>query len=322
MYVKKFDTEFTRRAFLQKAASGVAAAGLLAPLWPTIGRTGEIGKAYPDELVSIEMYTKGKIKPGDVVTADNVEVVKDLLDPVAYRQVKEMGRRINIVETTTDVTKLFPPDYLEATLRNAGRARLDETGNVVTDTGEPWIGGNPFPEPKDGLEAFANLVLSWGRHDESVYGIRDWDISPGGSLSYQYDFIWAEMNTTARVHSHTPYLEDKLDKLRYQAALFTAPFDTKGTAFLNTWHYDQREFPDLLGYLPAFKRVRSFPTNQRFEPLVPGITIFLSDAWAAGDPMLTWRRAPATGPATATRPGSARSTAVPKDRRSSRTTRN
>jgi hypothetical protein len=34
--------------------------------------------------------------------------------------------------------------------------------------------------------------------------------------------------------------------------------------------------------------VRQFPTNQRFEPLVPGITLFLSDAWAAGDPMLTW----------------------------------
>jgi hypothetical protein len=34
--------------------------------------------------------------------------------------------------------------------------------------------------------------------------------------------------------------------------------------------------------------VRRFPTNQRFEPLVPGITFFLSDAWAAGDPMLTW----------------------------------
>ena len=34
--------------------------------------------------------------------------------------------------------------------------------------------------------------------------------------------------------------------------------------------------------------MRRFPTNQRFEPLVPGITLFLSDAWAAGDPMLTW----------------------------------
>jgi hypothetical protein len=34
--------------------------------------------------------------------------------------------------------------------------------------------------------------------------------------------------------------------------------------------------------------VRRFPSSQRFEPLVPGITLFLSDGWCAGDPMLTW----------------------------------
>ena len=57
---------------------------------------------------------------------------------------------------------------------------------------------------------------------------------------------------------------------------------------MNEWYYDQAKFPELFGYLPAFKRVRRFPTNQRFEPLVAGINLFLSDAWAAGDPMLTW----------------------------------
>ena len=76
--------------------------------------------------------------------------------------------------------------------------------------------------------------------------------------------------------------------LRHQSVWFTAPNDIKGTAFMNEWYYDQAKFPDLYGYLPAFKRVRRFPTNQRFEPLVAGINLFLSDAWAAGDPMLTW----------------------------------
>lgn len=288
MRIRKYDKDFTRRAFLEKSLKGVAAAGVLTPLWPEIAKSGTIDKAYPDELLSIELYTKGQVKPGDVITADNVEVVKDLLDPIAYRQVKEMGRRINIVETTRDVTKLFPHEYLEATLRNAGRARFDADGNVVTDEGKPWIGGNPFPDAKTGEEAFYNLTLSWGRHDESVYAVRDWDISPNGTLSYQYDFVWAEQNTVGLVAKDSPYLAGQEDKLRYQAVWFTSPADAKGTAFLNTWYYDQRKFPDLLGYLPAFKRVRNFPTNQRFEPLVPGITIFLSDAWAAGDPMLTW----------------------------------
>ena len=105
------------------------------------------------------------------------------------------------------------------------------------------------------------------------------------AAGYQYDFVWAELNTTAR--SDGTIWNNKSDLLRYQSVWFTSPQDTAGTAFLNTWSYDQRKFPDLQGYLPAFRRVRQFPTNQRFEPLVPGITLFLSDA-AAGDPMLTW----------------------------------
>ena len=85
-----------------------------------------------------------------------------------------------------------------------------------------------------------------------------------------------------------PYWPGDDDKLRLQSILFTEPADAKGTMYLNVWPYDQRQFPQLYGYLPAFKRVRNFPTNQRFEPLVPGAELYLSDAWAAGDPFLTW----------------------------------
>lgn len=54
--------------------------------------------------------------------------------------------------------------------------------------------------------------------------------------------------------------------------------------------YDQNKFPELYGYVPHFRRVRQFPTNQRFEPLVAGSALYLSDAWAAGDPLHTWGR--------------------------------
>ena len=118
MRIKKYGVDYGRRALLQKAATG-AAAGVLAPLWPLITRSADdVSKAYPEDLLHIEAYTKGKVKPGDVITAANVEAVKELLDPIAYQQVKTMGRRINIIESTRDVTKLYPYDYLEATLRN------------------------------------------------------------------------------------------------------------------------------------------------------------------------------------------------------------
>ncbi|MEZ0155858.1 MAG: DUF1329 domain-containing protein [Candidatus Reddybacter sp.] len=290
IHIKKYDVDYSRRFFLDKMSKGIMGAGVLTSLWPLIGEAGDISKAYPEELLSIEAFTQGKLKDGDTIDASNVEIVKDLLDPIAYLQVSQQGRRIKLVPTTTDATELFPHDYLQATLANQGKAELDQNGNVVVKgSSNQWIGGLPFIEPQNGLEAFANITLSWGRHDTSIYAVDDYDIGPSGNIEYEYQIAWCEKNFTALVSNPGgPYLEGFDDKLRHQSIWFTAPDDTRGTSFLNIWKYDQREFPDLFGYLPAFKRVRRFPTNQRFEPLVPGITFFLSDAWAAGDPMLTW----------------------------------
>jgi len=286
--IRKYDFDYSRRSFMEKTAKGLGA-GVLAPLWTTIANSADdISKAYPDELLSIEMYTKGKVKPGDVITANNVDVVKDLLEPIEYKQVKEMGRRINIVDSVKDVTKLFNATYLETTLRNKGRAKIGPDGNVWTDgdTSKPWIGGLPFPDAKTGFETQANLTLNWGRHEYSQYVMPFYSLNPDGEVGYRHELVWCELNTTARTDG--TIFQGMADKLRLQSVFFTAPQDNKGASFLSVWYYDQRKFPDLYGYFPAFKRVRQFPTNQRFEPLVPGITFFLSDAWAAGDPILTW----------------------------------
>src|ERR1700720_4382724 len=86
MRVIRYGQGSTRRHFVSQLAKGVAAAGLLAPLFDVIGRNGDCAAAYPPELLSIEAYTKGKLKAGDVLNANNVDLVKDLLDEVAYWQ--------------------------------------------------------------------------------------------------------------------------------------------------------------------------------------------------------------------------------------------
>ena len=288
-HVRRFGADYSRRAFLDLTARGLLRAGVLGSAWASFLRTGSVAAAYPDELLSIEQYTKGRLKPGDTITADNVELVRDLLDPVRLRQIGEQGRRLVLAPTTTDLAQLNPLAYLEATARHRGQARFDDAGNIVTRDGRRWIGGNPFPEPSSALEVFAAHTLSWGRHDASVYVSREVDLDPSGRVQYQYGSVWAEMAASGRtVLEPRPYWPGDDDKLRYQSVLFTAPADVRGTMYLNVWPYDQRQFPTLQGYLPAFKRVRSFPTNQRFEPLVPGAELYLSDAWAAGDPFLTW----------------------------------
>jgi len=282
-------TPGSRRRFLQGLAGGALGAGVLMPLWRAIAATGDVSKAYPDELLSLDAYSHGRIRAGDEVHAGNVELVRNLLDPIRYEQIAKMGRRLRVAPTTTDIYKLSPWEYIEATLRNQGKARFDDKGNVVTLEGKPWIGGNPFPAPQNALEYFAGLTLSWGRHDASFYATHEFDLSPEGAVQFEYQSGWAEMSTVARTRlDPKPYWPGQESKLRYQTVFFSAPFSVKGTSFLNVWAYDQSTMPELYGYLPQFRRVRRFPTDQRFEPLIPGSTLYLSDAWAAGDPLNTW----------------------------------
>ncbi len=288
MHIRKYPKGFSRRHFMQAVAAG-AGAGVLAPLWDVIAADGDVTKAYPDELLSLDEFTGGKLKAGDVLDASNVDIVKDLLDPIAYIQVSQQGRIIDLQDTTTDIMRLNPPPYLEATLNNRGKAKFDAKGNVVTQDGQPWIGGNPFPDGTTGAEVLAGHNLSWGRHDVTTYTIDEYDMDGDGNEQYHYQFFWVEVAAVARtVMDPKPYFTGHEDKIRYQSAVWTYPNDVKGTSILNIWPYDQTQYPDFYGYLPAFKRVRRFPTNQRFEPVIAGSTFYLTEAWMTGDPTLTW----------------------------------
>lgn len=290
MKLIRYDRGYSRRKFLQDAATGVLSTGVLAPLAEVMAATGDVSKAYPDELLSIENYTKGRIKTGDMIDASNVEAVKDLIEPVRYEQILKQGRKQKIVKTTNDIMRLSPWEYVEATLRNSGKAGFDARGNVINKAdGGPWIGGNPFPDPKTGVELFAAQTLNWGRHDASFYAMKLATTDSDGGERFNYSGGWAEMSPVARVSMEPkPYWPAHKDKLRFQSVFFLTPQAFRGTSFLNIWDYDHSTFPQLYGYVPEFRRVRQFPTNQRFEPLVPGLTLYLSDAWAAGDPLYTW----------------------------------
>ena len=79
MHVKRFDFDYSRRVFLEKTALGAGGAGVLTSLWPEICRSYSATKAYPEELLDIETFTKGQVKVGDVIDADNVLLVQDLM---------------------------------------------------------------------------------------------------------------------------------------------------------------------------------------------------------------------------------------------------
>ncbi|MDN5863378.1 MAG: DUF1329 domain-containing protein, partial [Salinisphaera sp.] len=223
MRIGKYDFDHGRRHLMEKTIKGAGYAGVLGSVWPMITRadTPDISKAYPEELTSIEAQTKGKIKPGDVITADNVEHVKHLLTPIQAWEIEHDGRRIDIGEATTDVSDLFEAPYLEASLRNQGRAILDDDLNLWDrQQGVPAKGGLAFTEPKTAAEAQANINFSWGRHNYSQYAVRDWDVGAEGDVQYQYDIVWCELQVTVRPDWTVWHGQE--DMLRYQSVFFTA----------------------------------------------------------------------------------------------------
>ena len=290
MHIRRYDFDYARRHFLEKTAAGLGGAGVLGALWPALCEAGTASPAYPEELLDIEVFTKGQVKVGDVIDSENVYLIQDLLDPITYQEVQQDRRTFFIQPSVQETETMYPPYFLDATIRNQGMASFDNDGNVWTKDGKPWIGGLPFPEVNNGDEAIANITLSWGRHDKTMYAIPAVTVNPEGVQQFEYDWVWAEQQCTGLVHPDAdgPYLSGHEDKTRMQSIWFTHTNDVRGHSFLSHWHYDQREIPELWGYLPNLKRVRRFPANQRFEPYMPGMNLYLSDAWASGDPMLTW----------------------------------
>ena len=73
----KYFSYWSRRGFLKRSGV-VLGAGLLQPVLSLIGSGKSIAAAYPDEVLSIEKYTKGKIKPGMVISKENYQLIKDI----------------------------------------------------------------------------------------------------------------------------------------------------------------------------------------------------------------------------------------------------
>lgn len=304
MRIKKYDIDYGRRKMMQSVAYGLGA-GVLMPWEKLLAKEiDNIQKAYPDELLSIEAQSKGKVKVGDYITKDNVEYVKHLLDPGAIEQITgPEGRKIRIKAPTLNPRELVNVPYYEATVQDVQsghQGKFDANGNVVDENGKRWQGGLPFVNPSDGKQVWANMCLNIGRADNACYVIEQKDYGADGKQEYHYNFQWVELNSTARTDRKV--FKGLENELRRQAVFFAASPDVRGTSFLSIWDYDMRQIPQLYGYLPEFRRVRQFPSNQRFEPLVPGAVWFLSDPWAAGDPFLTWgnhkiiERKPMLGP--------------------------
>ncbi len=280
-------TDWTRRQVI-KAGVALAGSGLLQPLLPLVAAGKDISAAFPEEVLSIEKYTKGKVKPGMIINKDNVELIRDI-SPEGLVEIIRHGQEIKIGETTLNPRAVNPDFWVEATLRNQGKGALDAKGQLWTKDGKLWIGGSPFPEAKTGLEALWNYVVNHRRYDDLMVASKVVNIGSNGSVLQTQYAIYGEIQTVGRlVVTPKPDNPSYKNELHRTLLSLNSPFDLYGLAVSTVVYYNASEMPDTFVYVPALRRVRRVSSTDRFSPAAPFATYFTSDLDLQNDPLLTW----------------------------------
>ena len=131
----------------------------------------------PDDVVkrlaeapTIEALTGGKVKKGDLIDKNNMDLVKEWLTPGTIEAINQGF--VLVMGSNSGHDEAVPKEFVELTRKNKGKAVMDTTGAVYYEQiGTPWPGGRPFPEPKTGLEVMSNLKYGIGVDDFRARGV-------------------------------------------------------------------------------------------------------------------------------------------------------
>src|ERR1700674_1938027 len=119
---------------------------------------------------AIAAIAQAGVKPGDVITAQNAELVKDLVSPGVYYMVKH-DMRLNIAPSERVD---WPPPYKEATEKYSAQVRLTPDHRSLIG----YVAGQPFPlidvnDPLVGTKIIWNNVFRPIQSDD--YDLRFFD---------------------------------------------------------------------------------------------------------------------------------------------------
>jgi hypothetical protein len=214
------------------------------------------------------------VKPGDVITKENVNLVADLVSP-AIKWCVERGMRMTIV-APEKIT--LPKAYLAATEQYSAQVKLRADGLAT----ENWVAGQPFPnidtnDPDVAKKIMYNYEARWGETDDLDITNFDADTGAigkeGSGMSVEKHFIldhFQRLYYRGRLHvDPKPAYEPNKDEARYKESLhpIIEPFDLKGTGFTYYRYLDPNRHDDSWLYLPQLRRVRRLSSAQRSDAL-------------------------------------------------------
>jgi hypothetical protein len=227
-------------------------------------------------LVALPLLAAGAayadVSPGDKITVDNADKVKDLVSPGIEWCVKH-GLPMTIIEPKR---LEWPKAYKEATEKYAGQVKLAADGLSIQN----YVAGQPFPnidtkDPQVAIKIMYNYDYNFLVTDD--VDLRNFDADTGsiptnGPMSVERHFLldhFRRLFWTGRL-----YVEPKPEKpnpngYRVQQGLYPIlePFDLKGVGALSNRYIDPGKQDDSWLYLPSLRRVRRLSTAQRSDAL-------------------------------------------------------
>jgi hypothetical protein len=246
-------------------------------------------------ILMVALSASAMVKPGDVITKDNVDQVGNLLSP-GVKWCVQHGMNINVVAPQ----KIdLPQPYLQATEKYSSQVRLGPDGLTLKN----YVAGLPFPniDPNDPQVA---LKIMWN-YEYKPYITDDEDVR-----NFDADTGQLTPNQPMNVERH--YLVDHLRTLNYNGRIFVdpkpelpnpdgvryksslqpilSPFDLKGIGLLTIRYIDPSRMDDTWLYLPTLRRVRRLSSSQRSDALFGQDTDVDSYGGYAGQiAWMTWK---------------------------------
>ena len=237
----------------------------------------------------------GDVKPGDTVTAANLEQAKGLISPGLEWSVKR-GMAMKVV----DYKKVeWPKAYREATEKYSSQVKLNAAGDL-----EGYVAGQPFPkidpnDPQAALKVMWNFEHKFLVTDDSDARNFDADTGPvfGGNqpMSVERHFVIDHVRAlryVGRLYLDPKPLKQSPENFEAKAGLYPIlePFDLKGVGGLTQRYVEAGKQDDTWIYMPSLRRVRRLSTAQRSDALF-GQDIDVDSFWGySGKPgWMEWK---------------------------------
>lgn len=207
------------------------------------------------------------VRPGDVITRENVAQAAGLIPPSVELMVG-YGMKMGIVPYERCP---LPTAYLEATEKYASQVALADGGRRLDN----YVAGMPFPNVASDDPLVAWKIM-WNHEYKAAYSddvytswlVENQDTTGAFEKQLSSD-VWRRMRWVGRLYGDPKPVIPHDPAIRYteQWGPLDSPFDLKGTGFLLYRYMEASRADDSWLYLPALRRVRRYSTAARSDTL-------------------------------------------------------